>query len=228
MKRLVASALVLTLTASMATVVFASNPQGADSDAAIEFVPGEGGEGPGIIDPGEEDDRNPQLPWDPGHNVLSSINLDFHTRDLPQLDITYRSWYTNPSVPNAVPYWSSTRGWQDRAGIAVVTHRNTWTVQVGIGHFINSNSPHPQNHTLLGYDLRLIPHGPAFIGSANATFNFTGPTGNLNPGSGAATVATGTMGFTGGNWEGELDVLGFSAHTGQAQADLTWTFVAGP
>ena len=236
MKRLVASALVLTLTASMATAAFAQNPE---SDAAIEFVfDDDFGTGPGVLDPRDPEDEdlvNPALPDLPDEDdrdvrdYLDSISIDFHIRDLPTTNVTYQSWYTTaPTNPN----WDTTRNWQSRAGIAVVTHLPSWTVQVDIGHFTNQNSPHPYNHTMLGYNLRLTPNGNPFIGMPpTAQFEFSNggaSTPNLNPTSGAAVVASGTAGFTGGNWEGEIDVLAFSAHTGQSQAELTWSFVTAP
>jgi len=248
-KRILALILVLTLAIGMFTVASATN---TDSDAGIEFTPIT--TPPGIFDPDPDpDDPNPLLPGIQGIDIdfwvrevsqttrtynswygitagtidaVAEMAAGFVTGDPPQ------------HVPHQVP--SSSGGLvnaprQSAAGIGVRAISN-WSVNASINGFNSTTGPNATNATMVGFSLQLTAHDnfnnagttlvtPTPIAPllANTTGGFGVPT---QVASGA--VNSGQLGLAGVNYRGALTVLGGSAHVGEAQATLRWTFVAAP
>ena len=210
-KRLIALGLVLTMTMSVSAIAFA-NPQDADSEAGIEFV-FDGLEGVFPGDPGPEDPDQPGPgpgPW-PG---LNPIDIHFGEQEISADDESY------DSRENGLD-------WGQAAGIQVVSLTD-FQIDVGISTFVTVEAGAANNgyETIRGFELELesddgalsVPTTEAVAHVANIAAGETDTvmTGEVEPGS---------VGRAGANFGGILDVLGGTAHLGEAQADLTWYFI---
>ena len=171
----------------------------ARSNAGIEFT---GGFGPPIvIDPSNPPVNPPVDP--PFWNQFDSMNLDFGVQYVSLLDEEYDS--------------------VEPMGVGIISNE-TWNLAVRIGGFVNQGDG---RETLQGFTMDLNEDFSEAYGSPGASWIEVWGVSGLSVDSGALTLASGLRGIYGINLDGILYVLGNTAQQGRAQAELTWTFVAG-
>ena len=237
MKKVLVFALALAMMLSMAYIALAATPQQEQGAGTIEF---QDGKAPEIIDPpGEEEPPvDPERPIDPedppvnpekpsgpppvnpeGPNpenwkISADKNLDFGLQTITGTDRTYSSYYHARS--------DATRF----AGTMVLNEsvQSNWVLQVEIGEFFIDDGAGNAVATMDGFELELIPYTvytnrPDTPHTVNSVM--------LEADEAPQTIMTITpVSTVGANWEGFLDVLGGSVqHTGDAQAEMTWTIV---
>ena len=165
---------------------------------------------------------------------LGSMDIDFGSQQISLVTQKYES--------KTQARWGSSIGASNdskfRAAGFLVESPVDWQLKLSIGPFMNGNE-----EVLKGFKIALEPGlfaasdkgqgrgawvpGGTGIGAAGAL-----PPA-LNSPTIAATggpwiVATGTPGYSGGNFAGELEVLGNTAKAGEAKATLTWTYEIAP
>lgn len=235
-KRLLAMGMALVMAVSLSTAAFAdeATPGVAgteDGQAAIEFewsddfVPGpwnppEAPDGPyDPYDPEDPEQERPENPHGPDDLWgLESLDLDFGTRYINLITRDFYAYdrdgeYNGPDVA--------------AAGVVVLSREDGWRLQVEIDEFMIAGEYGEVTPTILGYRLDLMGVGEITrIGLSNANDDF-GVEG-LFAGGDAATVWTGDRGGVGHEFAARLNVLGNTAHEGDAQADMVWTLAIGP
>lgn len=155
----------------------------------------------GITD--EDDDDIPDDFWD---TVSKTRDLDFGTVDASLDNTDYTS--------------------VNDAGLAVKCGSDTWTVTVGIDDFylLDAAGDKTTAKTLNGFTLTLTPDTSSITEIGIATI---APVAQPIDTTTTGNIATGTKGISGCNYTGTLSVVGGTAIADtEAQAELTWNFVA--
>ena len=199
MKKTLALAIALIVALSMAVTAFASTNEAGTG--TIEF---EDGETPIIVDPDPDDE------WD----VALDRNLDFGLQVISGDDEIYSSY-------------EDARDPEDRlAGVKIENGsvQSNWVLQVEIGHFMIEDDDNDLVETMYGFELELV----VYEEFTNRPLNPQTVNDVVLEAEGAPqTIMTITpVSIIGANWEGFLEVLGGTVlHTGEAQAEMTWSIV---
>ncbi|MCL2856787.1 MAG: WxL domain-containing protein [Oscillospiraceae bacterium] len=199
MKKILALALALSITCSMTVMAFANTNE--PGTGTIEF---EDGDTPIIIDP------DPEYPWD----VALDRDLDFGLQTISGDNQTYSS-YEDSRTPEG-----------RLAGVKIENGsvQTDWVLQVEIGHFMIEDGEGGLVETMHGFELELVEHS-AFTSRPLDPQVVSDVT--LEAEEAPQTIMTITpVSIIAANWEGFLDVLGGTVlHTGEAQAEMTWSIV---
>lgn len=232
-KRLISFGLAAIMALSLTTMALAQEPgtERAGSDAAIEFRSPftDGAFNP---DPGDEDEDL----WGPddGRWNLAPLNLDFGIRDIETFTrtynalipfIDYRDQRATPESTDRVP--GRSRNDDAAAGIYIVAmDRDNFILNVAMSDFYIG-----QNATMQGWTMNLTQQGsPVIYGDPELTpedlnlsiFGASGLSADTN-----VNVWSGSRGIAGVEFNADMEVLGLTADEGEAQAVMTWSFVAG-
>lgn len=200
MKKTLSIALALIMVCSMTVMVFAS----ATSETGTGTIEFEDGDAPIIVDPDPDDQ------WE----VAMDRDLDFGLQVISGDDETYSS-YEHSRTPEG-----------RLAGVKIENGsvQDNWVLQVEIGHFMIEDDDNDLVETMHGFELELVardeftnrPLTPQVVNDVT-----------LEAEEAPQTIMTITPVSTiGANWEGFLEVLGGTVlHTGEAQAEMTWSIV---
>lgn len=221
-RKLMALALVLSLTASMTTAALANNAQAdRDQEAGIDFT-FEGS--PGIVDPEDPDPKDPEEEkWWQEFNAM---------------DLYFGEWRITPAaekydsvhrIPNADGTWN-----KKDFGVGVVsnvTGTDRWEVRVQSGGFYDGTL-----QSVIGYELFFTPVAGKAGSFQSPTPNFT-VVGNagapLQAASGGGLgaeftfMSNGLAGLHAADFSGQLDTLANSTlDEGKFQAEVLWQYIA--
>ena len=252
-KKIITLALVLSLTLGLATAALA-NTNDEDSIAGIVFEAFSGDVG--VFDPDPDpDDTDPLLPGIQGIDIyfwereVSGTTQTYHSWYADAAAEIAAGFHDGATTPVHVPTTNTTHGVgtapalarQSAAGIGVWATAD-WTVTAEISEFESTSGANSGNETMAGFALNLSAHNPF----SNAPSVGVGGTTIVTPGTiatmyanedldgamavqvASGVVAAGQLGLAGVNYRGALTVLGGSAHMGEAEADILWTFVQTP
>ena len=199
MKKTLVLTISLLVACNMVFTAFASTSE--PGFGTIEFTDGDT---PIIIDPPEE------YEW----NVALDRDLDFGEQVISGNNQVYSS-YADSRTPEG-----------RLAGVVVENGsvQDNWILQVEIGHFMIEDDDGELVETMHGFELVLV----AYDEFTNRPL--TPQTVNditLEAEEAPQTIMTITpVSIIGANWEGFLEVLGGTVlHTGEAQAEMTWSIV---
>jgi len=199
MKRTLALALALIVACSMAVTAFASTSEAGTG--TIEFTDGLP---PVIVDPDPDED------WE----IALDRDLDFGEQVISNDDQIYSSYEDSRTEEGRL------------AGVMIENGsvQDEWVLQVEIGHFMIDDGDGNYVETMHGFELELVvqdeftnrPLNPQVVSDAT-----------LEAEEAPQTIMTITpVSIIGANWEGFLEVLGGTVlHTGEAQAEMTWSVV---
>jgi len=201
MKKTLALALTVALFLACTMVVTSFASTNEAGTGTIEFADGDT---PIIVDPDPDD------AWE----IALNRDLDFGLQTISGENQTYSSY-------------EDARDPADRlAGVMIENGsvQTDWVLQVEIGHFMIEDDDDDLVETMHGFELELVvydeftnrPLTPQVV--SDATLEAEGA---------PQTIMTITpVSIIGANWEGFLEVLGGTVlHTGEAQAEMTWSIV---
>lgn len=169
---------------------------------------------------------------------FGSIGLEFGAHELPRINTRYDSMDASNHPLLDADGKTVTEYEDNSADMFIVAWNNGWSVNVSVGGFKVGGNTITEFHLYLNerskYTLNPFNHNINVVGTGGneGTDAYKGMGGLTSKDDGSlgaskTVIETSEMGTYGVRFQGILDVAAGKGFTGDAQAELKWTFVSG-